>query len=128
MACQTISDLEAALGKRALAEQVVGNVNTVLQLRAQSILDADRFSALAGTCRLTAVREGTSVRPAFFETGHRSVASFDASFQRSLVEEETPLVPAQAVMELGVGEFFGKWDGKIYRGRFPLLDRDQDTQ
>lgn len=122
VACaQSAADLEAALGDRARAFQVLANANTVLQFRAQSAADAEIFSALAGERLLRAYGEGASYEPALFGSGLRGADDFRARFAESVQWRERPLVPPWALVRLPVGEFFGRWDGRVFRGRVPGL-------
>lgn len=122
VACgQTAADLEAALGSRARALQVLGNANTVIQFRAQSAPDALVFSEMAGE-RLVRMRsEGVSYEPALLNSGFENVDDFRAQFGDSFDWRESPLVPPWAIVQLPTFHFFGRWDGKVFRGRVPLL-------
>jgi hypothetical protein len=121
VACaQTASDLEAALGDRARALQVLGNVNTVVQFRAPSGPDAEVFSRFTGE-RLVKLRsESETYEPAIFGSGFRQVDDFRARFGESRSLQALPLVPAWAVVRLPVFHFFARWEGLAYRGRVPL--------
>jgi conjugal transfer pilus assembly protein TraD len=121
LAAQTQSDLEAALGSRARAEQVVGNVNTVVQFRAQSQPDAEVFSALAGDRLLAATTEGEAYEPALFSSGFREVDDFRAVFSRQRAWRSDPFVPGWAIMQLPVFHYFARWDGRVRKGIVPLL-------
>ncbi len=122
IACaQTAADLEAALGSRARALQVLGNSNTVVQFRAQSSADARIFSELAGERLLRTRSEGASYEPALLGSGFRSVDDFRARFGETLDWREHPLVPPWALVQLPTLHFFARWEGRVYRGRVPLL-------
>ena len=122
VACaQSTADLEAALGDRPRALQVLANANTILHFRAQSAADAEIFSALAGERRLKAHGEAASYEPALFSSGLRGVDDFRARFGESLQWQDRPIVPPWALVRLPVGEFFGRWDGRVFRGRVPEL-------
>ena len=122
VACaQSAADLEAALGDRARALQVLANANTVIQFRAQSAADAEIFSALAGERLLRTYGEGASYEPALFGSGLRGADDFRARFGESVQWRERPLVPPWALVRLPVGHYFGRWDGRVFRGRVPGL-------
>ncbi len=121
MCGQTASDLEAALGSRARALQILGNANTVIQFRAQSAPDAEVFSEMAGE-RLVRMRsEGAAYEPALFSSGFRDVDDFRARFGETFDWREHALVPPWALVQLPVFHFFARWDGRVFRGRVPLL-------
>jgi len=121
MAAQTLADLEAALGTEARARQVVGNVNTVAQFRAQSTADADAFSELAGRRLLPSASEGEAYEPSLFTSGFESVEDFRAIFSRQRAWRDEAFVPPWAVMDLAPLEFFARWGARTVRGAAPLL-------
>ncbi len=122
VACaQTLSDLEAALGSRAGALQVLGNANSIVQFRAPGAVDAEAFSGMVGT-RLVRMRsEGEAYEPALLGSGFRSVDDYRARFTESVDWREQPLVPPWALVELPVFNFFACTEGRVTRGRVPLL-------
>ncbi len=121
LAGQTLADLEAALGSQARARQVAGNVNTIVQFRAQSQEDAEVFAALAGERMLPVSSEGESYEPALLSSGFKDVDDFRAVFSRQRTWRAEPLVPAWAVMQLPVFHYFARWEGRAVKGVVPLL-------
>ena len=122
VACgQTAADLEAALGSRARALQVLGNANTVIQYRAQNAPDAEVFSSMAGERLLRLRSEGASYEPALLGAGLRTVDDYRAKFSEQVAFREYPLVPPWLTVQLDRFEFFGRIGGKVIRGRVPLL-------
>jgi len=122
VACgQTAADLEAALGSRARALQIIGNANTVIQFRAQSAPDAEVFSDMSGE-RLVRVRsEGASYEPALLGSGFKTVDDFRARFGETMTWREHAFVPSWPVVQLPTFHYFARWDGRVFRGRVPLL-------
>ncbi len=118
---QTVADLEAALGSRARAGQVLGSANTVIQFRAPGAEDAEVFSRMAGERLVRMVSEGAAYEPALLSSGFKDVDDFRARFSESSDWREHALVPAWAVTELPVFHYFARVTGKILRGRVPLL-------
>lgn len=118
---QTASDLEAALGSRARALQVLGNVSTVVQFRAPGASDAGVFSEMSGDRLLRTFSEASAYEPALMGSGFRSVDDFRARFGETASWSEHPLVPPWALIPLPVFHFFARLDGRVYRGRVPLL-------
>jgi conjugal transfer pilus assembly protein TraD len=122
VACaQTVSDLEAALGGRAQALRALGNANTVIQFRTPAAADAEAFSGTAGTRLLRTRSEGAAYEPALLGSGFRTVDDFRARFSESADWREQPLVPPWAVVDLPVFHFFASLEGRVVRGRVPLL-------
>lgn len=122
VACgQTSADLEAALGSRARAMQVMGNANTILQMRCQNAADAAVFSELAGERLIRLHSEGASYEPALLGSGLRTVDDYRAHFAEAIDLREHPLVPTWLMVGLARSHFFARIDGKVYRGRVPLL-------
>lgn len=122
VACgQTAADLEAALGSRARALQALGNANTVFQFRAQSAPDAEVFARMAGERLFRTRSEGAAYEPALLGSGFRTVDDFRARFSESVEWRDRPLVPPAALVELPRFHYFARWEGRVYRGRVPLL-------
>jgi conjugal transfer pilus assembly protein TraD len=121
LAAQTLADLETALGSEAQARQVVANVNTVVQFRAQSTSDAEAFSDLAGNRLLPAATEGESYEPSLFSSGLSHVDDFRAVFSRQRSWRDEALVPPWAVLDLAPFQFFARWGSRVVRGTTPML-------
>ena len=122
VACgQTAADLEVSLGSRARALQVVGNANSTIQFRAQNAPDADVFSAMAGDRLVRLHSESANYEPALLGSGLKSVDDFRARFGESTDLREHPIVPPWVMVQLARFEYFARIDGRIFRGRVPLL-------
>jgi conjugal transfer pilus assembly protein TraD len=122
VACaQTASDLEASLGSRARALQVIGNANTVIQFRAQSAPDAAVFSEMSGERLVRTHSETSAYEPALLGSGLKTVDDFRARFAETVLWREHALVPSWPVVQLPTFHYFARWDGRVYRGRVPLL-------
>ncbi|HEX7896735.1 MAG TPA: type IV secretion system DNA-binding domain-containing protein, partial [Planctomycetota bacterium] len=122
IACaQSAADLEAGLGDRAGALRVLANAGTLVHFRAQSATDAELFSELAGERLLRAHAEGATYEPALFGSGLRSADDFRARFGESTRWEKRALVPPWALTGLPVGRFFARGDGRVFRGRVPVI-------
>jgi conjugal transfer pilus assembly protein TraD len=126
LAGQTQADLEVALGSPARSRQIVGNVNTVVQFRAQSQEDAELFAGLAGERLLPVRSEGEAYEPALFSSGKEDVDDFRAVFSRQRAWRAEPLVPAWAVMQLPVFHFFVCREGRVAKGVVPLMKESGD--
>jgi hypothetical protein len=115
---QSLVDLEAALGSRARAQQVLANLNTVLQLRTPLAEDARSFAQRTGRWRLIERSHGTSQGGGLF--GRAPTAAQNASCH--LVEREP--VPPAAIQNLPVGHAFVSGMGVLGIVAFPLLGVD----
>lgn len=121
VACaQSAADLEAGLD-RAGARRVLANANTLVSFRATSGADAELFSELAGERRLRVRAEGATYEPSLFSSGLRSADDFRARFGETTRWERGAFVPPWALTALPVGRFFARWDGRVFRGRVPVL-------
>jgi len=122
VACgQTAADLEASLGSRARALQVLGNANTVVQFRAQSAPDAEVFSEMSGDRLLRVRSEAAAYEPALLGSGFKTVDDFRARFGETVDWREHALVPSWAVVQLPTFHYFARWNGRVFKGRVPLL-------
>jgi len=122
VACgQTAADLEAALGSRARALQVIGNASTVVQFRAQSAPDAEVFSEMSGERLVRTRAEAAAYEPALLGSGLRTVDDFRARFGETTIWREHAFVPSWPLVQLPTFHFFARWDGAVYRGRVPLM-------
>lgn len=122
VACgQTAADLEAALGSRSRALQVIGNANTVIQFRAQSAPDAEVFSEMSGERLVRMHSEAAAYEPALLGSGFKTVDDFRARFGETVDWREHALVPPWTVVQLPTFHFFARWNGRVFRGRVPLL-------
>lgn len=122
VACgQTTADLEAALGSRPKALQILGNANTVIQFRAQNAPDAEVFSEMSGERLIRTHSEAAAYEPALLGSGFQTVDDFRARFAESVDWREHALVPAWSLVQLPTFHFFARWGGRVFRGRVPLL-------
>ena len=121
---QTWSDFEAALSSRARALQLVGNMSSVVQFRAQSIPDAEAFADLSGRRLLRVPSEGEMYEPALFSSGFRGVDDYRAAFSRQSQRQDLPLVAPSVILDLPTFHYFARWGGRVYRGCVPWIDYD----
>lgn len=122
---QAMADLEAALGSPAEARRVLGNMNTVIQFRAQNALDAQLYSDLAGNRQMRLLDESFRYEPGFFSSGLKSVDDFRATWSQSARWHEQPIIPPWAVLELPKFHFLLRYSGKVFKGQVPLLDKPE---
>ena len=65
--------------------------------------------------------EGANYEPALLGSGLKTVDDFRARFGDSTEFREHPLVPPWILVQLARFEYFLRLDGRVYRGRVPLL-------
>ena len=122
IACgQTAADLEVALGSRARALQVIGNANTVIQFRSPAAPDAEVFADLSGQRLVRIHSESASYEPALLGSGLKTVDDFRAKFSEAADLREHNFVPPWLLVQLEKFNFFARFDGRVFRGRVPLL-------
>jgi hypothetical protein len=90
-------------------------------MRCQNAADAEVFSELAGERLLRLHSEGASYEPALLGSGLRTVDDYRAHFSESVTLREHALVPTWLMVGLARAHFFARIDGKVFRGRVPLL-------
>jgi len=118
---QTLADLEAGLGSRAAALQLLGNASTTVQFRALSEADAELFSSMAGQRLIRSRSEAASYEPALLGSGFKTVDDYRARFAETFDWRERPLVPAWLLGQLPVFHYYARSEGRVFRGRVPLL-------
>lgn len=122
VACaQTASDLEAALGSRARALQVLANCSTLVQFRTSNTEDARQFAEMTGDRLLELTSGSAANEPALFSSGWKGVDDFRARFGESVERREHALVPPWAIVQLPVFQFFARWEGRVFKGKVPVL-------
>lgn len=117
LATQTVADLEARGGSRALAFQIMGNCNSLISLR---VIDAETANAAVAALPETAktdrsISHGVPERDPHLEGGSRS---------RSASLSEAALIPPGALAALPDFEYVARLaDGRTVKGRLPVLSR-----
>lgn len=116
---QTVSDIEAGIGKRAKAGQILGNFNTLIMLRVKNEETArvltEQLPRVRVFTKIAESRTTDSVDP-------RSPVEFISQNADRLTEKEADLLsPADLVM-LPKGQGFALVDGgRLHKIRLPLL-------
>jgi conjugative coupling factor TraD (SXT/TOL subfamily) len=120
---QTTADIEAGIGHRAKAGQILGNFNTLLMLR---VRNEDTAKVL--TEQLPRVRVFTKTAESRVTDNNEPETSVDFTAQNAdrLVETDTVMLSPADVMALPKGQCFALLHGgQLYKLRLPLPGRDQ---
>lgn len=117
LAMQTIADLEARLGSKPKAMQVLGNLNNIFCLR---VIDPETQEFI--TENLPKTRLKHVMRTQGMSSSSESPLMFSANTGERLMEEEGDLFSAQLLGALPNLEYVAKISGGlILKGRLPIL-------
>jgi hypothetical protein len=122
---QTIPDIEAKVGDKAKAEQILGNFNNVVMLRVKSLGTAEFMTKQlpkVNTVSMTAV-SGVTDTAADGQGKH-----FVSNNQDRVAMTQLPMLEPSDIMQLPQGQAFGLLEGnRLYQIRIPLPDASADT-
>ena len=116
---QTLADLEARLGREALARQVLGNFNTLVMFRVREKLTAESLCELLPKVEIKQVLHVSSASDS--ATLGDGVHFHSATQDRAGSRVEALLSPAD-VMALPKGQAFVWSNGRLQKLRIPLPD------
>lgn len=120
---QTSSDLEARLGNKAFAQQMLGNFNTLISFRVQ---DEETAKVFTTKQRMATVRDLVTFSGSSDSSDVTSKVDFTSSTQSRVVEKERPVISPTDLTQLPKGQFFVMMDGnRLFKGRVPLLTTDR---
>lgn len=121
---QTLSDIEARLGNRAKAGQVVGNFNNLFMLRVRETATAELLTGQLPSVevRNTSVMSGTSD-----SSDHHGPSAFTSNTQDHINSTSVPLIEPAHVVALPKGQCFALIEGgHLWKIRMPLPAPDPD--
>ena len=122
---QTSADLEARLGSRAKAEQVVGNLNTIVMFRVKNVATAEQLTQGLPEVDVAAL---TAVSGATDASGDGTGIDFVSRNEDRIATQTVPLISPADVMSLPKGQAFALLEGgQLWKLRMPLLDPLGDT-
>ena len=122
---QTSADLEARLGSRAKAEQVVGNLNTIVMFRVKNVATAEQLTQGLPDVEVAAL---TAVSGATDAAGEGTGVDFVSRNEDRIATQAVPLISPSDVMSLPKGQAFALLEGgQLWKVRMPLLDPIGDT-
>jgi conjugative coupling factor TraD (TOL family) len=121
---QTLSDIEARIGNRAKAGQVIGNFNNLFMLRVRETATAELL-----TRQLPKVEVYTTalVSGATDASDPRGNTAFTSNTQDRVTSTSVPLIEPAHVVALPKGQAFGLTEGgNLWKIRMPLPAPDPD--
>jgi conjugative coupling factor TraD (TOL family) len=121
---QTLSDIEARIGSRAKAHQVVGNFNNLIMLRVRETSTAELL-----TRQLPKVEVYTTVisSGATDSSDPRAHTAFTSNTQDRITTTTVPLIEPAHVVGLPKGQAFALLEGgQLWKVRMPLPAADAD--
>ncbi len=122
MYTQTLVDLEARLGNKAQARQMLGNLNTVMTFRVQEEETARIFTEKQ---RQVQVGDLVDFSSANASSDVESNVDFTTSQQSRLQKSKEDLISTDDLTKLPKGQFFVTMNGnRLYKARVPLLNQD----
>lgn len=117
LATQTLADIEARLGDKARARQVLGNINNMVILR---VIDGETQEYIAENMPKTKVRSIQNQ----YRSGSSSddVGDFNGAYSETLQEEEAPMFPPSLLGLLPNLHYLAKFaNGTTVKGKLPIL-------
>ncbi|MDX1252274.1 MAG: type IV conjugative transfer system coupling protein TraD [Gammaproteobacteria bacterium] len=121
---QTISDIEARLGNRAQAGQVIGNFNTLVMLRVKEEATAKILTSQLREVRLSTLEEDSRANDS---SDPGSPVDFTSSNADRLGVERVPTLSTADFVELPKGQAFALVEGRLHKLRIPLAAQESDA-
>lgn len=115
---QTLSDIEARIGNRAKAGQVIGNFNTLQMLRVRETATAELLTRQLPKVN---VLTRTLVSGATDTADPQAATDFTSSSQDRVSATSVPLIEAAHIVSLPKGQMFSFQEGgQLWKVRMPL--------
>ena len=115
---QTLSDIEARIGNRAKAGQVIGNFNTLQMLRVRETATAE---LLTQQLPMVNVLTKTLVSGATDTSDPEANTDFTSSSQDRVSSTSVPLIEPAHIVSLPKGQMFSfQAGGQLWKVRMPL--------
>ena len=122
---QTWSDVEARIGNRAKAEQVAGNLNTLVMLRVKT---AETGEILTNQLEEVEVASTTAASQAADENNPLDFTDFTSRNEDRLTTRSAPMLVPADLVKLPKGQAFALIEGgRLMKLRLPLADARGDT-
>ncbi|TFW43151.1 type IV conjugative transfer system coupling protein TraD [Pseudomonas fluorescens] len=119
---QTMSDIEAKIGSRAKAGQVIGNFNNLFMLRVRETATAELL-----TNQLPKVQVFTSTPASSANDSINGKAAFTSNTQDQIQSVSVPMIESAHVVGLPKGQCFALIEGgNLWKIRMPLPANDPD--
>ena len=121
---QTWSDVEAKIGNRAKAEQVAGNLNTLLMLR---VKNAETAEILTNQLEEVEIVSTTAASQAADENNPLDFTDFTSRNEDRLTSRAVPMLVPADLVKLPKGQAFALIEGgRLMKLRLPLADARDD--
>ena len=121
---QTIPDIEARVGDRAKAEQILGNFNHVVMLRVKNDSTAEFFARQLPEVDVSLLTVVSGVSDTDGSTG----VDFLSRNEDRVSSQRVPMLSASDIMQLPMGQAFALLEGnRLYKIRMPLPDVSGDA-
>lgn len=121
---QTLSDIEARIGNRAKAWQVVGNFNNLFMLRVRETATAELLTQQLPKVEVYASSQiSTAADSSSLDTG----TYFSSTTQERVIATSVPMIEPAHIVSLPKGQCFALVEGgKLWKIRMPLPEPDPD--
>ncbi len=121
---QTIPDIEARVGDKAKAEQILGNFNHVVMLRVKNDSTAEFFARQLPEVDVSLLMVVSGVTDTDGSTG----VDFLSRNEDRVSSQRVPMLTASDIMQLPTGQAFALLEGnRLYKIRMPLPDARNDA-
>ena len=121
---QTLSDIEARIGNRAKAGQVVGNFNNLFMLRVRETATAELLTMQLPKVEVYTTSVVSGATDTSDPQGH---TAFTSNTQDRITTTSVPLIEAAHVVNLPKGQAFALLEGgNLWKIRMPLPSPDPD--
>lgn len=121
---QTASDIEARIGSRPRAGQVLGNLNTLIMLRVKELATAELLTAQLPMCEITSLVPASGAHDTAADGGD---AHFTSANQDLVTKSREPLLTPHELVTLPKGQAFCLLEGgQLWKVRLPLPDASAD--
>ncbi len=119
---QTASDIEAGIGEKPKAGQIVGNLNTLIMLR---VKNEETAAVLTDQLAKVRIYTKTAQSAATDNNDPDSSVDFTASNSDRITEAEADILTPADLVQLPKGQAFALLDGgKLFKLRLPLAGAD----
>jgi conjugative coupling factor TraD (TOL family) len=122
---QTLSDIEARIGSRAKAGQVIGNFNNLFMLRVRETATAELLTGQLP--KVEAYSSGLIISGSTDSSDPQGRTDFTSNTQDRVTATSVPMIEPAHVVALPKGQAFGLIEGgNLFKIRIPLPEADPD--
>lgn len=122
---QTLSDIEARIGSRAKAGQVIGNFNNLIMLRVRETATAE---LMTGQLHQVDVLTSTVISGVTDSSNPETGTDFTSNTQDRIGSVSVPLIDPAALIQLPKGQAFALLEGgRLWKVRMPLPATEDDA-